>query len=176
MSIRVENYSLLFDGQLSIIFQTKEILNKSNYLITAEIKLSRDKCNSKWMVHLILPFSQLSIPILQQSTLNQFLDLLARNYLITKWLLYKMNFPHQMLINSIYNNPNKIMGLCEKALQMYINNNYYFLDSNDLFIDNTLIEGINIPDYFYFRENINSVSKLCNMVFYNHPIYNESGV
>jgi len=68
------------------------------------------------------------------------------------------------------------MKLCEQALQMYINNSYYFLDSDDIFIDNTLMEGINITDYFYFRENINSVSKLCDMVSYNHPIYEESGV
>jgi hypothetical protein len=176
MSITVENYSLLFDGQLSIIFKAKEILNKSKYFIATEIKLSRDKCNSKWMVHLIIPFSQLSIAILQHSALNQFLDLFAKNYLIIKWLLYKMNFPHQMLINSIYNNPNEIMKLCEQALLMYINNNYYFLDSDNLFIDNILIEGINIPVYFYFRENMNSVSKLCDLVSYNHPIYNESGV
>ena len=77
MSIRVENYSLLFDGQLSIIFEAKEILNKSKYLITTEIKLSREKCNSKWMVYLIIPYSQLFIPILKQSTLNQFLDWLS---------------------------------------------------------------------------------------------------
>jgi hypothetical protein len=115
-------------------------------------------------------FHQLIIPEFTQSTLYKFLDLVARNYLITKWLLYKMNFPHQMLINSIYNNPNEIMGLCEKALLMYINNKYYFLDSDDMFIENTLVEGSNIPDYFFFRNDINSASLLCDLVSYDNSI------
>jgi len=97
----VEMTTTFFDGQLSISYKSKEILIKSYYFITAEIQLSRVNSTSKWLVHLLIPSSRFFAPIFNQSTLNEFLDLFARNYLITKWLLYKMNFPHLMLINII---------------------------------------------------------------------------
>jgi hypothetical protein len=156
-----------FDGQLSIIYKGNKILN-TYYLITAEIQLSRVNSTSKWLVYLVIPSSRFFEPIFKQSTLNEFLDLFAKNYLITKWLLYKMNFPHQMLINSIYNVPNESIKVCEKLLKMYHTNNYYFVDFKDLLIENTPMVGCIVPDYFFFREHMNSTSKLSDMLSYDN--------
>jgi len=71
-------------------------------------------------------------------------------------------------MRSLYNLSNEIIKLCERALQIYQLNNYCFIDFEDLFIENALMVGWIAPDLFFFREHMNSTSKLSDMLSYDH--------